>query len=62
VLDTHSPEAWAEAIERLIGDSELRAELGEAAWRTVAARWTLDHSIHATVAGLRLGALVRGPD
>lgn len=54
IIDGTDPEDWANAIERLVLDDTLRAQLGEAARRTVAARWTLDHSVDAYIAGMRL--------
>jgi len=56
VLDGHDPADWAATIERLVGDPTLRAELGRRARATVEARWTLDHSASAMVAGFALGA------
>jgi glycosyltransferase involved in cell wall biosynthesis len=56
VVDGHDPPVWAEAIAGLAGDPELRVELGNAAVRTIARRWTMDHAVEGSLAGLRLGA------
>jgi len=56
VVGGHHPADWAAALERLASDSTLRAELGRRASATIKARWTLDHSASAIVAGLGLGA------
>ena len=48
---------WATAIERLVGDSELRSRLGAAAARTIRDRWTLEHAASAMLAGFRLAFL-----
>lgn len=56
VIDSHEPTHWADAIARFVEDAELRAHLGEAGRRTIARRWTMDHSVEGTLAGLRLGA------
>jgi glycosyltransferase involved in cell wall biosynthesis len=59
VIDSHEPEQWAVAIDELAADRTLVTDLGSNARRTVEARWTLEHSVGAIMAGLRLGALVR---
>jgi glycosyltransferase involved in cell wall biosynthesis len=58
VVDSHRPEVWAQAIERLTKDEGLRRSIGDAAWKTVAMRWTLGHAVEAMTAGIRLGALI----
>jgi glycosyltransferase involved in cell wall biosynthesis len=58
VIDSHEPHSWAGAIARLVRDDALRTELGDAALRTVARRWTIDHAVEGSLAGLRLGARV----
>jgi glycosyltransferase involved in cell wall biosynthesis len=49
---------WRARLTTLIDDSALRTRLGDEAVRTIGSRWTMDHSVDAWVAGLRLGALV----
>lgn len=58
VVQTHEPADWAAAIARLVEDAPLRASLADAAWRTIAQRWTFAHAAAAMTAGTRLGALV----
>lgn len=53
-------EGWAQAIERLVTDTELRARLGSAAARTIRGRWTLEHSVEGTISGFRLATMLRG--
>ena len=60
LVPDHDPKSWAPAMSRLVSEPLLRHELGERASLTVRARWTMDHSVDALVAGLRLGMLVRG--
>jgi glycosyltransferase involved in cell wall biosynthesis len=60
VVPEPDPHAWAEVLERLVGDPALRDRLGAAAASTVRRRWTLEHSVDAWVAGLRLGVLTKG--
>lgn len=48
---------WISAIRQLVLDHALRSRLGTAAQRTVAKRWTIDHSVESMLAGMRLGAL-----
>ncbi len=60
VVDGEDAELWASAIELLAGDGELRRRLGEEARRTVEARWTLEHSADAWIAGMRLGLELSG--
>lgn len=57
LVDGEDPAAWAQAIRRLAGDPSRRAQLGDAARRTVLRRWTLAHETDAWMAGLRLGVL-----
>lgn len=61
LVSDHDPKSWALAISRLVSEPLLRAELGERANETVGARWTMEHSVDAFIAGLRLGTLVRAP-
>lgn len=56
VLGTHEPSSWAEAIARLVEDRQLRSALGGSARRTIARRWTIDHAVEGSLAGLRLAA------
>lgn len=51
---------WASAIEELVLDRDMRTSMGDAASETIARRWTLEHSVEAMMAGLRLGALQAG--
>lgn len=46
--------AWASAIGRLVADHDLRRALGSSAAKTIASRWTIEHSAEALWAGLRL--------
>jgi glycosyltransferase involved in cell wall biosynthesis len=57
VVHSHDPREWAEALARLVQDHELREALGAEARGTIERRWTMEHSIDAVIAGLRLGAL-----
>jgi glycosyltransferase involved in cell wall biosynthesis len=59
VLPDDDPAAWADAIQRLASDRDLRAKLADRGRATVERRWTLDHSADAMIAGLRLGVLAR---
>ncbi len=54
VVGDPDPDAWASAFERLADPAE-RARLGEAAAATVRRRWTLEHSVDAWMAAIRLG-------
>lgn len=56
VIGSHEPTHWVDAIARFAADADLRADLGEAALRTIARRWTMDHAVEGSLAGLRLGA------
>jgi len=60
VVDSPTPASWAEGIGELVMGPGLRATLGEMGRRTVLRRWTIEHSVDAWLAGLRLGALRRG--
>ena len=51
---------WASAIEALVLDRDIRTKIGNAASETISRRWTLEHSVEAMMAGLRLGALRAG--
>lgn len=55
----HTPEAWADALQRVVLDHDLRLTLGENAARSIRNRWTMEHSCDAAIAGFRLGLLVR---
>ena len=57
VVEDNEPGEWAAAIARLVDEPELRHRLGDSGRMTVAGRWTIDHSVEAMVAGLRLGVL-----
>jgi glycosyltransferase involved in cell wall biosynthesis len=61
LVGDRTPRAWAEAIERVVLDHDLRLSLGEHAEGTITSRWTMDHSCDSFIAGLRLGVLVTGP-
>jgi glycosyltransferase involved in cell wall biosynthesis len=54
VVDDHDPHRWAEAIERVGRDHDLRSTLGENAQSTIRRRWTIEHAANAMLAGLRL--------
>jgi glycosyltransferase involved in cell wall biosynthesis len=56
VIDGSEPHAWAEAISRLVCSPKLSADLGDAASGTIARRWTIDHAVEGSLAGLRLAA------
>jgi glycosyltransferase involved in cell wall biosynthesis len=58
-VSNHVPEAWADALERVVLDHDLRLSLGENSAKTIRDRWTMDHACDAAIAGLRLGLLVR---
>jgi glycosyltransferase involved in cell wall biosynthesis len=58
IVEAHTPEAWAQALSRVVVDPGLRRSLGAKAHQTVARRWTLEHSADAMIAGFRLGGLV----
>ena len=57
VIDGYDPADWADAIRSLVEDPARRDALGRAARETILGRWTLDHSVDAIAAGLRLGVL-----
>jgi glycosyltransferase involved in cell wall biosynthesis len=57
VVRRREPKAWADALERIVLDQDLRRSLGENAARTIASRWTIDHACDAMIAGLRLALL-----
>jgi glycosyltransferase involved in cell wall biosynthesis len=59
VVPENCSENWASAIRRLVLDRELRFGLGRAAARTIANRWTIEHSADAWIAGIRLALLSR---
>jgi glycosyltransferase involved in cell wall biosynthesis len=59
LVDGDHPDAWADAIRRLVLDHELRLALGESAKRTIRSRWTIEHACDAMIAGFRLGLLSR---
>jgi glycosyltransferase involved in cell wall biosynthesis len=59
VIDGMDIERWAGALRRLVENADFRRLLGENARRTIARRWTLDHSADAMIAGLRLGVLAQ---
>ena len=61
LVQTDSPDDWARAIDRVAGDGDLRRTLSVAARRTIAERWTNEHSADAFIAGLRLATLVGAP-
>jgi glycosyltransferase involved in cell wall biosynthesis len=55
-----APAAWAEALQSVVSDHDLRLRLGENALRTIRSRWTIAHSCDAMIAGFRLGLLIKG--
>ena len=57
VVRGHEPKAWADALTRVVEDSELRRSLGENARRTIERRWAIEHAADAMLAGLRLAVL-----
>jgi glycosyltransferase involved in cell wall biosynthesis len=57
VVGSADPARWAEALSKLVEDSELRVTLGFGAQRTIRNRWTLEHAADAMLAGFRLGIL-----
>jgi glycosyltransferase involved in cell wall biosynthesis len=61
VVDGPDPAAWAQAIRGVVEDGSRREALAAAARRTVASRWTIDHSAGAWIAALRLAVLTRRP-
>ena len=58
VVNSHDPNDWATAIGTVATDEALRTSLGAGAMMTILSRWTMEHSVDAMIAGLRLGALV----
>jgi glycosyltransferase involved in cell wall biosynthesis len=50
-------EAWADAIERLVEDRNLRERIGTEAAETIRCRWTIEHAADAMLAGFRLASL-----
>jgi glycosyltransferase involved in cell wall biosynthesis len=60
LVPDHHPESWARAIERVVSNPTLRADLGDHAERTIASRWTIDHACDAMVAGFRMGVFAQG--
>ena len=61
VVDGHDPACWAEALERVIEDIDLRRKLACRARHTIEARWTMGHAAEAMMAGLRLGVSIGNP-
>jgi glycosyltransferase involved in cell wall biosynthesis len=61
VVERQTPDAWAEAIARLVKDPELRQAVGDRGRQTITGRWTLAHAADAMIAGLRLPLLQRQP-
>jgi glycosyltransferase involved in cell wall biosynthesis len=59
IVRESTPAAWAEALDRVVTPGTA-GRLGAAAADTIRRRWTMEHSVDAFVAGLRLGALVAG--
>jgi glycosyltransferase involved in cell wall biosynthesis len=59
LVKDHAPEAWADALQKVVLDHDLRLSFGENAARTIRNRWTMNHACDAAIAGLRLGLLVR---
>ena len=59
VIDGHRPQDWADALERLIREHDLRRSLAARGRATITRRWTMEHSADAMIAGLRLGLLTR---
>ena len=55
-LLAQSPDAWAQALDRLIRDPDLRTRLGEAARNDVRARYALQHIADTQLAPLFSGA------
>lgn len=60
VVRPNAVPAWTAALADLLRDGGRRAAIGAAARATVRRRWTMEHSVDAFVAGLRLGLLARG--
>ena len=58
-VEQHEASAWAEALERIVTDHDLRLRLGARAKATIDSRWTIEHACEAMFAGLRLGLLAR---
>lgn len=57
IVEEHDPELWARAIRTLADDVVLRRTLAERGRQTVIRRWTMEHSVDAWLAGVRLGLL-----
>jgi glycosyltransferase involved in cell wall biosynthesis len=57
IVDEYEPELWAQAVRRLADDSSLRDALAGNGRETVLRRWTMEHSVDAWLAGVRLGLL-----
>lgn len=55
-----TPEEWAAALLRLLGDAALRRHMGEAGRRHVLERYTVDHAAGELAAALREAAGVGG--
>jgi glycosyltransferase involved in cell wall biosynthesis len=57
IVGRHEPELWARAVQRLADDPSLRDALGGKGRETIMRRWTMEHSVDAWLAGVRLGLL-----
>jgi glycosyltransferase involved in cell wall biosynthesis len=59
IVGSHDPRRWADGIRRLVADPALRDVLATSGRQTILRRWTIEHSVDAWIAGLRLGLLTR---
>jgi glycosyltransferase involved in cell wall biosynthesis len=56
VVPEQTVEAWTGWLRKVLSDNVFRSGISTAARRTVARRWTIEHSADAFVAGLRAAA------
>jgi glycosyltransferase involved in cell wall biosynthesis len=57
-----TPAAWADALQKVVSDNDLRRHLAHNALRTIRGRWTINHACDGMIAGLRLGLLATGKE
>ena len=61
VVEEERSAPWARAFSSLAQDAALRERIGAAGARTIARRWTMNHSVQGLISGLKLGILGSDP-
>jgi glycosyltransferase involved in cell wall biosynthesis len=59
VLNDLAPSTWADGIRTAASDRDKFGQMRSHAAQTIEARWTIEHSVDATISGIRLGAMLR---